>query len=139
MPLRAGYVLRLAVSLQGTRYVWNLEQLMQASQDPAVTRLMGNTLVLPWHLSEGLRWSLYVCQQHPYPELGCHCEFLCPSGLFEPAEMKYDVNRNVSADPSLAEMTEVAVRLLSRNPQGFYLFVEGEWLCGAEKRRGKGS
>lgn len=71
---------------QGTRYVWNLEQLMQASQDPAVTRLMG---------------------------------------LFEPAEMKYDVNRNVSADPSLAEMTEVAVRLLSRNPQGFYLFVEG--------------
>ncbi|EDL75614.1 rCG24021 [Rattus norvegicus] len=71
---------------QGTRYVWNREQLMQASQDPAVTRLMG---------------------------------------LFEPAEMKYDVNRNASADPSLAEMTEVAVRLLSRNPQGFYLFVEG--------------
>nr|4KJG_A Chain A, Intestinal-type alkaline phosphatase 1 [Rattus norvegicus]4KJG_B Chain B, Intestinal-type alkaline phosphatase 1 [Rattus norvegicus] len=71
---------------QGTRYVWNREQLMQASQDPAVTRLMG---------------------------------------LFEPTEMKYDVNRNASADPSLAEMTEVAVRLLSRNPQGFYLFVEG--------------
>nr|AAF36717.1 intestinal alkaline phosphatase-I [Rattus norvegicus] len=71
---------------QGTRYVWNREQLMRASQDPAVTRLMG---------------------------------------LFEPTEMKYDVNRNASADPSLAEMTEVAVRLLSRNPQGFYLFVEG--------------
>lgn len=57
---------------------------------------------------------------------GCHHEFLCPSGLFEPTEMKYDVNRNTSIDPSLAEMTEVAVKLLSRNPQGFYLFVEGE-------------
>ncbi|KAM7339646.1 hypothetical protein ACRRTK_000261 [Alexandromys fortis] len=28
-------------------------------------------------------------------------------------------------DPSLVEMTEVAVRMLSRNPRGFYLFVEG--------------
>ncbi|KAL6070288.1 hypothetical protein STEG23_008542 [Scotinomys teguina] len=46
-------------------------------------------------------------------------------GLFEPAEMKYDINRNTSLDPSLKEMTEVAVRMLSRNPQGFYLFVEG--------------
>ncbi|XP_031224137.1 intestinal-type alkaline phosphatase 1 [Mastomys coucha] len=71
---------------QGTRYVWNRTELMQASQDSTVTHLMG---------------------------------------LFEPAEMKYDVNRNSSLDPSLAEMTEVAVRMLSRNPQGFYLFVEG--------------
>ncbi|GAB1285192.1 Alkaline phosphatase [Apodemus speciosus] len=71
---------------QGARYVWNREELIQASQDPAVTHLMG---------------------------------------LFEPTEMKYDVNRNTSVDPSLAEMTEVAVSLLSKNPQGFYLFVEG--------------
>uniref|UniRef100_A0A8C6RTY9 Alkaline phosphatase n=1 Tax=Nannospalax galili TaxID=1026970 RepID=A0A8C6RTY9_NANGA len=46
-------------------------------------------------------------------------------GLFEPVEMKYDIYRNSSLDPSLEEMTEVAVRMLSRNPQGFYLFVEG--------------
>ncbi|XP_034377602.1 intestinal-type alkaline phosphatase 1 [Arvicanthis niloticus] len=71
---------------QGGRYVWNLAELIQASQNSTVTHLMG---------------------------------------LFEPAEMKYDVNRNSSVDPSLAEMTEVAVRMLSRNPKGFYLFVEG--------------
>ncbi|XP_060224768.1 intestinal-type alkaline phosphatase 1-like [Meriones unguiculatus] len=70
----------------GAKYVWNLPQLIQASQDSTVTHLMG---------------------------------------LFEPTEMKYDIYRNVSADPSLVEMTEVAVRLLSRNPRGFYLFVEG--------------
>ncbi|MEJ1272145.1 alkaline phosphatase placental-like 2 [Cricetulus griseus] len=79
-------ILSLAVSLQGARYVWNLKELLQASQDSTVTHLMG---------------------------------------LFEPAEMKYDVNRNYSLDPSLKEMTEVAIRMLSRNPQGFYLFVEG--------------
>ncbi|XP_004637453.1 intestinal-type alkaline phosphatase [Octodon degus] len=46
-------------------------------------------------------------------------------GLFEPSEMKYDFYRDPDLDPSLAEMTEVAVRLLSRNSLGFYLFVEG--------------
>ncbi|KAM5228691.1 intestinal-type alkaline phosphatase-like [Ctenodactylus gundi] len=71
---------------QGSRYVWNREELMQASQDPAVTHLMG---------------------------------------LFEPTDMKYDIYQDSVLDPSLTEMTEVAVRLLSRNPQGFYLFVEG--------------
>ncbi|XP_028731997.1 intestinal-type alkaline phosphatase 1 [Peromyscus leucopus] len=71
---------------QGARYVWNRTELFQASEDPAVTYLMG---------------------------------------LFEPAEMKYDIYRDPTQDPSLAEMTEVAVRMLSRNPRGFYLFVEG--------------
>ncbi|KAB1279226.1 Intestinal-type alkaline phosphatase [Camelus dromedarius] len=46
-------------------------------------------------------------------------------GLFEPADMKYEVQRDFTKDPSLAEMTEAALRLLSRNPRGFYLFVEG--------------
>jgi hypothetical protein len=42
--------------------------------------------------------------------------------------MKYEAYRNSTQDPSLMEMTEVAVGLLSRNPLGFYLFVEGECL-----------
>ncbi|XP_064341500.1 intestinal-type alkaline phosphatase-like [Camelus dromedarius] len=46
-------------------------------------------------------------------------------GLFEPADMKYEAQRDLTKDPSLAEMTEAALRLLSRNPLGFYLFVEG--------------
>ena len=53
--------------------------------------------------------------------------------------MKYDINRNPLLDPSLKEMTEVAVSMLSRNPQGFYLFVEGEWLCLQGKSQGQGS
>ncbi|XP_058045145.1 intestinal-type alkaline phosphatase 1-like [Ahaetulla prasina] len=46
-------------------------------------------------------------------------------GLFEPSDMKYELNRDNSTDPSLAEMTAVAIKLLSANPKGFYLFVEG--------------
>lgn len=58
-----GCVLRLALSLQGGRYVWNREAFLQASQDPAVTHLMGNALVLSWHLSVGL----CVCHEPPSP------------------------------------------------------------------------
>ncbi|KAM6178418.1 intestinal-type alkaline phosphatase [Rhynchocyon petersi] len=46
-------------------------------------------------------------------------------GLFEPGDMTYELNRDTNRDPSLLEMTEAALRLLSRNPRGFYLFVEG--------------
>ncbi|XP_057602470.1 intestinal-type alkaline phosphatase-like [Hippopotamus amphibius kiboko] len=46
-------------------------------------------------------------------------------GLFEPGDMKYEIQRDHTKDPSLEEMTEAALRVLSRNPRGFYLFVEG--------------
>ena len=40
--------------------------------------------------------------------------------------MTYDIHRDHTKDPSLEEMTEAAMRVLSRNPRGFFLFVEGE-------------
>ncbi|XP_032924937.1 intestinal-type alkaline phosphatase-like isoform X2 [Catharus ustulatus] len=46
-------------------------------------------------------------------------------GLFEPGDMKYSEVRNTTMDPSLTEMMEAAITILSRNPKGFYLFVEG--------------
>lgn len=50
----------------------------------------------------------------------------CPlPGLFEPADMKYNLVRNTTLDPSLTEMVEAAITILNRNPNGFYLFVEG--------------
>ena len=49
----------------------------------------------------------------------------CPlPGLFEPADMKYNLVRDTTLDPSLTEMMEAAITILSRNPNGFYLFVE---------------
>ncbi|KAM4042553.1 intestinal-type alkaline phosphatase-like [Anomaloglossus baeobatrachus] len=46
-------------------------------------------------------------------------------GLFEPGDMKYELNRNDSSDPSIVELTEKAIQILNKNPNGFYLFVEG--------------
>ncbi|XP_068810535.1 intestinal-type alkaline phosphatase-like [Struthio camelus] len=46
-------------------------------------------------------------------------------GLFEPGDLKYNMTQNTTTDPTLSEMTEAAIKVLSRNPNGFYLFVEG--------------
>lgn len=47
-------------------------------------------------------------------------------GLFEPEDMTYDLERNADTDPSLTEMVEVAIKILKKNPNGFYLLVEGD-------------
>lgn len=48
-------------------------------------------------------------------------------GLFEPSHMRFEAERSGDAagEPSLAEMTEFAIRKLARNPRGFFLMVEG--------------
>ena len=48
-------------------------------------------------------------------------------GLFQPGHMNYDIQRanDTWGEPSLAEMTELAIKILSRNPEGYFLMVEG--------------
>ncbi|XP_075980335.1 membrane-bound alkaline phosphatase-like [Anticarsia gemmatalis] len=67
------------------QYVWNREQLMEASEE------------LPEYLL----------------------------GLFEGGHMQYHMEADPTTEPTLAELTEVAIRSLSRNEKGFFLFVEG--------------
>lgn len=50
------------------------------------------------------------------------------SGLFEPKDMRFEVFRNRTRDPSIVDMTEKAIQILSKNPKGFFLFVEDECL-----------
>jgi alkaline phosphatase len=46
--------------------------------------------------------------------------------LFSPNDMPYDIDRDTSKEPSLAEMTSKSIALLSKNiEQGFFLMVEG--------------
>lgn len=40
--------------------------------------------------------------------------------------MKFEVFRNSTRDPSIVEMTEKAIQILSKNPKGYFLFVEDE-------------
>lgn len=48
-------------------------------------------------------------------------------GLFELSHMRYEADRSqdASGEPSLAEMTATAIALLARNPDGYFLLVEG--------------
>lgn len=46
------------------------------------------------------------------------------SGLFDYSHMAYAVDKDLS-NPSLQEMTKVAIEVLQRDDNGFFLFVEG--------------
>jgi len=48
-------------------------------------------------------------------------------GLFESSHMQYELERQSTKemDPSLAEMTKKAIEIVSANPKGFFLMVEG--------------
>lgn len=50
-------------------------------------------------------------------------------GLFASSHLPYNEDRirkrSQLADPSLSELTEAAIRVLSKNSEGFFLFVEG--------------
>lgn len=47
-------------------------------------------------------------------------------GLFEPSHMQYEADRPVDTggEPSLTEMTDKAIKMLSRNQNGYFLHVE---------------
>ena len=45
-------------------------------------------------------------------------------GLFNMEDMLFEIDRKGSTEPNLAEMTDKALDLLSRDPDGFFLMVE---------------
>ena len=54
--------------------------------------------------------------------------------LFGENSMAYDIDRDPAKEPSIAEMTEKAIRMLSQNENGFVLMVEGskiDWAAHA--------
>nr|XP_057910854.1 alkaline phosphatase-like isoform X2 [Doryrhamphus excisus] len=46
-------------------------------------------------------------------------------GLFEPLDLMYEIERDTDNEPSLTEMVDMAIKILRKNPNGFYLLVEG--------------
>ena len=62
-------------------------------------------------------------------------------GIFAPDAMAYEFDREKlrPQEPSLAEMTDKAIKLLSKNNKGFFLFVEGskvDWASHANDPSG---
>ncbi|CAO2625299.1 Alkaline phosphatase, germ cell type [Lemmus lemmus] len=99
------------------------DQEYPANTGQAGTRLDGRNLVQEWLAKhQGAR---YVWNHTELIQASLDPSVTHLMGLFEPEHMNYDIYRDPTQDPSLVEMTEVALRMLSRNPRGFYLFVEG--------------
>ncbi len=65
------------------------------------------------------------------------------TGLFEPSHMRYDAERvnDTGGEPSLSDMVEKAIRMLRKNNNGYFLFVEGKGLgldgAGGMSNRGE--
>jgi alkaline phosphatase len=83
----------------------------------------GRNLVAEWRARPG---SVYVWNKHQFDALAPR-----PGqrvlGLFEPSHMHFEADRagDEAGEPSLAAMTAKAIALLSANPAGFFLMVEG--------------
>ena len=46
-------------------------------------------------------------------------------GLFNVSHMNFDIDRDVEKEPSLSEMSAKALDVVSKNPKGFFMMVEG--------------
>jgi alkaline phosphatase len=60
-------------------------------------------------------------------------------GLFAPAALAYNMDRDPAKEPSLTEMTSKAIDVLSKNKEGFFLMVEGskvDWAAHANDPTG---
>ncbi|XP_044759337.1 membrane-bound alkaline phosphatase-like isoform X2 [Coccinella septempunctata] len=88
-------------------------------------RLDGRNLIEEWKkkkMEEEKKFE-YIWNRKQLMELNETTDYLL--GLFENDMCKYHVDRDPEMDPTLEEMTEAAIKLLSKSPNGYFLFVEG--------------
>nr|XP_022916369.1 alkaline phosphatase-like [Onthophagus taurus] len=88
------------------------------------TRKDGKNLINQWITDKSNENAKYVWNRTSLLQLEESPDYLL--GLFEGSHCKYHLDAD-EEDPSLSEMTEAAIKVLSkkRNQQGFFLFVEG--------------
>ncbi|CAF1110649.1 unnamed protein product, partial [Brachionus calyciflorus] len=92
-------------------------------------RIDGRNLIQEWKNkmeSQKARYS-YISNREELNNLNSN-EYDHVLGLFNYDHMDYEVDRirkNPIIEPSLIEMTEKAIQILRKNPNGYFLFVEG--------------
>ncbi|XP_049865249.1 membrane-bound alkaline phosphatase-like [Pectinophora gossypiella] len=92
----------------------------------AGNRLDGRNLIDEWKTDKESRGATnqYVWNRSQLMSLrNSPPEYLL--GLFESGHMQYNLMADKATEPTLAELTEVAINSLSRNEKGYFLFVEG--------------
>ncbi|KAJ7998641.1 hypothetical protein DPEC_G00206990 [Dallia pectoralis] len=84
----------------------------------------GRNLVEEWTNQKKNKKASYVWNRKELMSLNLqNVDYIL--GLFEPMDLSYELERDPKKDPSLTEMVEVAIKVLGKNPNGFYLLVEG--------------
>lgn len=86
-------------------------------------RLDGVNLIDEWLEQKRRKRAAYVWNRRDLLSQYQNLEYLM--GLFESSHCEYNLERDQNTDPSLAEMTEAAIRVLREGKKGFFLFVEG--------------
>ncbi|XP_038677709.1 alkaline phosphatase, tissue-nonspecific isozyme isoform X1 [Scyliorhinus canicula] len=88
------------------------------------TRLDGRNLVKEWKEMKKGKNAHYIWNREQLKSLDLSkVDHLM--ALFEHSDLQYELERNKLTDPSLEEMVIAAIRILSKNPKGFFLLVEG--------------
>lgn len=84
----------------------------------------GRDLIAEWLASDAAAAYVWNLKELGNLNLGKTKRVL---GLFEPSHMNFELDRpsDKGGEPSLAEMTEAAIKVLSQNDEGYYLMVEG--------------
>lgn len=88
-------------------------------------RLDGRDLTQEWLATRGPK-AAYVWNKPQFDAIDpAKTEFVL--GLFEPSHMQYEADRakDTAGEPSLTAMTEKAIRMLARHPNGYFLHIEG--------------
>ena len=85
----------------------------------------GNDFIANWKSQKDVKYVDNKDDLFAYANAGYSEDRLI--GIFAEGHLEYHVDREEKAptQPSLINMTEIAIRKLSMNPNGFYLFVEG--------------
>uniref|UniRef100_A0A3Q3MQK0 Alkaline phosphatase n=1 Tax=Labrus bergylta TaxID=56723 RepID=A0A3Q3MQK0_9LABR len=84
----------------------------------------GRNLIEEWKNMKREKVARYVWNKNDFDAVDPETtDYLM--ALFEPGDLRYEAERDPRMDPSIIETTEKAIRILQKNPKGFFLLVEG--------------
>ncbi|KAM6987639.1 alkaline phosphatase, tissue-nonspecific isozyme [Tautogolabrus adspersus] len=84
----------------------------------------GRNLIEEWKSMKQGKVARYVWNKNDFDAVDPETtDYLM--ALFEPGDLRYEEERDPKMDPSIVETTEKAIRILQKNPKGFFLLVEG--------------
>lgn len=83
----------------------------------------GENLILTWKKSKR-GYGQYVYDKKGLLNVDYN-ETIYLLGLFESEHMQYNIDADPTTEPTLAEMTVAAIKMLEKEKNGYFLFVEG--------------